>query len=93
MDDFARAFHQADAVYVTDIYPASEPPIEGVTSQVLVDKLIAYGHRGAHYAPSIDQGIEAAVAAAESGDVIVALGAGSITQAADRILQRLKEGK
>ena len=31
MDDFARSFHQADSVHVTDIYAASEAPIEGVT--------------------------------------------------------------
>ena len=37
MDDFARAFHQADSVFVTDIYAASEKPIEGVTAEVLVD--------------------------------------------------------
>jgi len=90
MDDFARAFHQADTVHVTDIYPASEPPIEGVTSQALAEKLIAYGHRGARYAGSLDEGIASVLAAAESGDVIVTLGAGSISQAADRILHRLK---
>ena len=36
MDDFARAFHQADSVHVMDIYAASEAPIEGVTSEMLV---------------------------------------------------------
>ncbi len=49
LDDFARAFHQADTVHVTDIYAASERAIEGVTSEVLVARLAAYGHRGAHY--------------------------------------------
>ena len=90
MDDFARAFHQADTVHVTDIYAASERPIEGVTSEALVEKLAAYGHRGARYAGSLEQGIEAVLAAAESGDVIVTLGAGSVSQTGDRILARLK---
>jgi UDP-N-acetylmuramate--alanine ligase len=90
MDDFARAFHQADTVHLVDIYPASEPPIEGVTSQALVEKLAAYGHRGARYAGSLDQGIDSVLKAAESGDVVVTLGAGSISQAADRIVHRLK---
>ena len=52
MDDFARAFHQADSVHVTDIYAASEAPIAGVTAQALVEKLNAFGHRGASYAGS-----------------------------------------
>lgn len=90
MDDFARAFHQADTVHVTDIYAASERPIEGVTSQALVEKLVAYGHRGAHYAGSLEQAIDSVLAAAASGDVIVTLGAGSVSQTGDRILARLK---
>ena len=39
MDDFARAFHQADTVHVIDIYAASEAPIEGVTAQALVEQI------------------------------------------------------
>jgi len=90
MEDFARAFHQADTVHVTDIYAASERPIEGVTSEALVEKLIAFGHRGAHYAGSLEQGIASVIAAAASGDVIVTLGAGNVSQASDQILARLK---
>ncbi len=94
MDDFARAFHQADTVHVIDIYAASEPPIEGVTSQALAERLQAFGHRGARYAGS--HGARASnrfVAAAESGDAIVTLGAGSVSQAGDRIVERLRSGR
>lgn len=90
LDDFARAFHQADTVHVTDIYAASERPIEGVTSEALVEKLSAYGHRGARYAGSLDQGMTSVLNAAQSGDVIVTLGAGSVSQAGDRILARIQ---
>jgi UDP-N-acetylmuramate--alanine ligase len=90
LDDFARAFHQADTVHVTDIYAASERPIEGVTSQALAEKLAAFGHRGARYVGSLEQGINSAAAAAASGDVIVTLGAGSVSQSGDQILARLK---
>ena len=38
MDEFGTAFHQADDVYVLDIYAASEPPIEGVNSQALLEQ-------------------------------------------------------
>ncbi|MBZ5603223.1 MAG: UDP-N-acetylmuramate--L-alanine ligase [Acidobacteriia bacterium] len=89
MDDFARAFHQADSVYVMDIYAASEAPIEGVTAQVLVDRLRGFGHRGAHYAGAMQSGIDAVTAAAEPGDAIVTLGAGSVYQAGEQILKKL----
>jgi UDP-N-acetylmuramate--alanine ligase len=89
MDDFARSFHQADSVLVTDIYAASEAPIAGINSQALVEKLRAFGHRGASYAGAVEQGIAAVIAAAGPGDVIVTLGAGSISQAAGEILTRL----
>ena len=49
MDEFARAFHQADSVFVMDIYAASEKPIEGVTAEALVERLRQFGHRGAEY--------------------------------------------
>jgi len=91
MDDFARAFHAADTVFITDIYAASEAPIEGVTAAALVRLLHDYGHRSACYTPSIDSAIDAVLAEACAGDLILTLGAGTITQAGDLILQRLRE--
>ena len=90
MDDFARAFHQADSLFVTDIYAASEPPIAGVTSQALVERLEAFGHRNAHYVNSMDAGISAVISAAREGDAILTLGAGSVSQAGERILEELQ---
>jgi UDP-N-acetylmuramate--alanine ligase len=90
MDDFAHAFNQADSVHVLDIYAASEPPMEGVTAQALVDRIRAFGHRGAHYAGEMDRGIELVIEAASPGDAILTLGAGSISQAAEKILERLQ---
>ncbi len=90
MDDFARAFHQADTVHVMDIYAASEEPIEGVTAEALVDRIRAFGHRSAHYVGSMERGIESVTAEAQPGDAIVTLGAGSVSQAGEGILARLK---
>ncbi len=89
MDEFASAFHAADSVHVLDIYAASEQPIEGVTAQALVDRLRAFGHRGAAYVGGMDRGVESVIAAANSGDAIVTLGAGSVSQAGEKILERL----
>jgi UDP-N-acetylmuramate--alanine ligase len=90
MDDFARAFHQADTVHVMDIYAASESPIEGATAEALVARLQAFGHHGAHYAGSMEAGIESVVNAASAGDAILTLGAGSVSRAGDGIIARLR---
>ncbi len=90
MDEFARAFHQADSVHVMDIYAASEDPIEGVTADALAARMTAFGHRGAHYVGSMERGIESVIVEAQPGDAIVTLGAGSVSQAGDGILLRLK---
>ncbi len=91
LDEFGTAFHQADDVYLLDIYAASEPALDGVDSQVLLEKVRSYGHRSAHYVASLEEGIESISAAAEPGDLIITLGAGSVSQAADRILEKLRE--
>lgn len=91
LDEFGTAFHLADDLYVLDIYAASEQPIDGVNAQVLLEKIRSYGHRSAHYAPSMEEGIETIARAAAPGDLILTLGAGSVSQAAEKILARLRE--
>ncbi len=91
MDDFARSFHQADTVTVLEIYAASEQPIEGVTSEALVARIKAFGHQAAEYAPSMDAGIRAVAALASTGDAIVTLGAGRVSQAGEKVLERLRD--
>jgi UDP-N-acetylmuramate--alanine ligase len=90
MDDFARSFHQADVVCLLDIYGASEKPIEGVHSQALTDRLRDYGHRAAEYAGSMEEGIRRIAEAARPGDAVITLGAGSVSQAGERILEALR---
>jgi UDP-N-acetylmuramate--alanine ligase len=92
MDEFARAFHNADMVFVLDIYAASEKPIEGVSAESLVERMKAFGHRGAEYSGSVDNAVNAILANAREGDVVMTLGAGNVWQAGDRILSRLREG-
>lgn len=90
LDDFARSFHQADRVWVTDIYAASEPPIEGVTAEALVERMRGHGHRGAVYAGSLADAVEGAVAEARPGDLVLTLGAGNISQAGETLLSGLE---
>jgi UDP-N-acetylmuramate--alanine ligase len=90
LDEFARCFHYADTVVLLDIYGASEAPIEGVSSQVLAERIQAFGHRHVHYAGAMEAGIAAVIEAAKAGDAILTLGAGSVSQAAETILERLR---
>ena len=90
MDEFARAFHAADRVVMLDIYAASEQPIAGVTSEALVERMRQFGHRGVEYAGSSDAGVEKIVEGVEAGDMIVTLGAGSVSLLGDRILEKLR---
>jgi UDP-N-acetylmuramate--alanine ligase len=91
MDEFARCFHQADTVFVMDIYAASEKPIEGVSAESLVERMRQFGHKGAEYVGTMDRGIDALQKIAASGDLVLTLGAGNVWQAGDKLLARLKE--
>jgi UDP-N-acetylmuramate--alanine ligase len=86
MAEFATAFDQADTVQVLDIYAASEEPIPGVDARALVR---AIGRKEVQYAASFDEAISRTVAGTADGDVIITLGAGSVSQAAPRVLDAL----
>ena len=92
MDEFARSFHQADSVFVMDIYAASEKPIEGVTAEALVERIRQFGHRGAEHVGTMDRGVEALLKVAQDGDLVLTLGAGSVWQAGEKVLDRLRQG-
>ncbi|MDQ6664146.1 MAG: UDP-N-acetylmuramate--L-alanine ligase [Acidobacteriota bacterium] len=89
MDEFASAFHQADRVYVLDIYAASEDPIPGVTAEAMVDRIRQFGQRSVVYAASIEKGVEAILADVKDNDMVITLGAGNVWQAGDKILEGL----
>ena len=91
-DLYVRPFHQAGNVFVMDIYAASEKPIEGVTAEALAERARAFGHRSVDYVGSMEKGIDAIVQSAGEGDLVLTLGAGSVSQAGERILKALREG-
>ena len=91
MDEFGGAFHQADQLFVLDIYAASEKPMPGVTAQALVDRIRSFGHRSAEYAGSLDGAVDAVMGVVREGDLVLTLGAGNVWQAGDRILAALRE--
>jgi UDP-N-acetylmuramate--alanine ligase len=91
MDDFAKAFHQADHVYLLDIYAASEKAIEGVTSQALAERLRGFGHRSVEYCGTAENAVRSVLEKAREGDLVLTLGAGNVWQAGDRFLAAVKD--
>jgi UDP-N-acetylmuramate--alanine ligase len=79
-DDFSACFNDADTVMVAPVYPAGEEPIEGVTSDALVARIRAGGHRDARFIDGAQAIAPAVRALAKPGDFVVFLGAGNITQ-------------
>jgi len=78
-DDFCTAFNDADTVIVADIYPAGESPIEGVDRDALVRGLRAHGHRDVRPLPGPDSLAALAANATRPGDLVICLGAGTVT--------------
>jgi UDP-N-acetylmuramate--alanine ligase len=91
MDEFGKSFHQADVVYVLDIYAASEAPIEGVTGRSLADRIRDFGHRCVQYTGTMDRTVDAVLEKVRDQDVVLTLGAGNVWQVGDRVLAKLRE--
>ena len=87
---FAQALAGADAVCVTEIYPAREEPVPGVTGRLIVDELARArpGMRIA-WAPSLEDAAELVAGWARPGDTVLTLGAGDVDRAAPLILEAL----
>ena len=92
MDEFALSFNNADVLFVTDIYAASETPIENVTAEVLTENIKKYGHKNATYIGEIETAAEKVIPNLQAGDLVITLGAGNITRLSDEILDILKRG-
>ena len=75
---FSSAFDDADRVVVTNVYPASEPPIPGVSGQTIVDEMLKHGHRAASYQPRFERVHCDIGNALDVGDLVLSLGAGNI---------------
>lgn len=90
-DDFAVAFNNADLLFVLDIYAASESPIEGVTAEILTDNIRKFGHKNAVYVGDIDAAVEKVAPYLQENDLLITLGAGTVTTLADKFLEKLKQ--
>jgi UDP-N-acetylmuramate--alanine ligase len=97
MEEFTTAFGDADSLAVLDIYAASEKPIEGITGEALARRIRESGkqinesRKNVQYAVSFADAVNAATTTARDGDMILTLGAGTVSQLGPMILEKLKE--
>jgi UDP-N-acetylmuramate--alanine ligase len=91
-DEFSGAFNDADSVIVLPIYAASEEPIPGVTAERLAERVKkTNGEARVEFLPDFAAAVGTVAAQARDGDLILTLGAGSVSQLALQILAALAE--
>ena len=90
-EDFCTCFNEADVVAIAEVFAAGEELIEGATRDDLVDGLIAHGHRHARAIVSEDDLVRLVKEQARPGDMVVCLGAGTISAWANALPRRLAD--
>jgi UDP-N-acetylmuramate--alanine ligase len=91
MQEFGRAFFDADVLYVTDIYAASEEPIPGVDSQTLVRTIREYGHKQAFHISDKEKLTDEVASTIEKGDLVLTLGAGDVSALNDVLVDKWRQ--
>jgi len=89
-DAFGAALAAADIVWITDVFPAREAPIPGVTGQLVADAALAAGAADVRYHPALEDLASALAEALDDGDLLVTLGAGSVGSVGRDVLQLLE---
>jgi UDP-N-acetylmuramate--alanine ligase len=88
-EDFCSAFNDADVVFLTSVYAAGEEPIPGATSERLVEAIRSFGHPDVTYVEKRTDLVSAIKPRLQSGDLVITLGAGDITNTGPELLSAL----
>ena len=86
--DFLEAFNDADNLIMTDIYPANEAPIDGVTGQRLFEALV---HKCKTFVPGLEEIPSLLASQVAPGDIVICLGAGSVGQLSYEIVRQMRD--
>jgi len=92
-EDFGKSFLLSDVLIVTDIYPAREEPIQGITGELIVNAAKQFGHKEVYYVPDKKQVPQFLQSIVKSGDIVVTMGAGDIWKFGDEFLKKLQSKK
>jgi UDP-N-acetylmuramate--alanine ligase len=90
-DAFTTAFHDADLLVLTEIYGAGEPKLPGVEAALLADAIRARGHKDVRFVPDLERVVPELLPELRSGDLVLTLGAGSVSKLGPKLLQALVE--
>lgn len=90
-DDFVTAFNDADTLILTDIYPAGEDKIEGITGERLFEEVERHGHRDVSFVPDRNNLPAFLREKAKAGDMVITMGAGNIWEAGSLFLDELNK--
>ena len=89
--EFASALSRADVVFLCDLYPAREQPMEGVSSALIAERMREKG-KGPVWEGPRDKAAEAIASHAKADDVVITIGAGDITRTGPELLELLEHG-
>ena len=88
--EFGSAFYQADVLVVTDVYPAREQPIPGITGEMVAKAAKEFGHRDVHYVEDKNAVSEFLEGIVKSGDMLITLGAGDVYKIGEKFLNKVQ---
>jgi UDP-N-acetylmuramate--alanine ligase len=91
--EFAGALLTTDILIITDIYPAREKPIPGITAELIVNEAINQGHSKVHYVPDLENLTTALDNIVQNNDMVLTMGAGSIWRYSDKYAAHLEKMK
>ncbi len=93
MDEFSTCFVEADELWLTEIYPASEKPIVGVSGQRLARQIMTRTGQTVHFVQDVAALPQEAISSLREGDVVFTLGAGAIGKIGPRLVELLRGGR
>jgi UDP-N-acetylmuramate--alanine ligase len=89
-DEFGRSFFNADVLVITDVYPAREEPIQGVSGELIANAAKVFGHKQVHYVPDKTTVPAFLMSMKQEGDIIITMGAGDIWKFGEQFIALLK---
>lgn len=89
-EDFGKAFLLSDVLVVTDVYPAREEAIQGISGELIVNAAKRFGHKDAHYVPDKRHVPDYLKTIVRKGDIVITMGAGDIWKFGEEFLRKMK---
>ena len=88
-EEFGRSFFNADVLVLTDVYPAREEPIQGVSGELIANAAREFGHKQVHYVPHKKDVANFLMRIKQKGDIIITMGAGDIWKNGEDFIKSL----